>query len=54
MTGTQRVEFLACDKAPRIQAALGALLDDVVDLLTKAAKRACRAIGHLCHVGDET
>ena len=54
MPGAQRVEFLAGNKAARVQAALGALLDDVVDLFTKPAKSACRTVGHLRHVRDET
>ena len=54
MAGAKRVELLTGHQAAGVQAALGVLLDDIVNLLTKTAEGACRAIGHLRHVRDKT
>ena len=44
MPGAQRVEFLAGNKAARVQAALGALLDDVVDIMLGECEQVYPAI----------
>jgi hypothetical protein len=52
MAGAKRIELLTRHQTTRVQAALGALFHDIVDLLAKATKRRCGTIRHLRHVGD--